>query len=102
VTEPEHNIGYLPLYVAIKKGFFARQRLDIKLMTMGGGSFYIDGVFFGQAFAFIGGPEHCAYAQARGGQLLAVANVVDRGNVYFCAAPKFAPQTCKQRSNHEK
>jgi NitT/TauT family transport system substrate-binding protein len=92
VTEPAHSIGLLPFYIAIKKGFFARQGLDVKIMTMGGGSFYIDGVLSGQAFAFIGGPEHCAYAQAQGGQLRAVANVVDRGNVYFCAAPQYSPQ----------
>ena len=39
-----------------------------------------------QAFAFIGGPEHCAYAKVKGAELRAVVNCVDRGNVYYCAA----------------
>jgi NitT/TauT family transport system substrate-binding protein len=43
-------------------------------------------VLSGQAFAFIGGPEHDAYAKAKGAELRAVVNCVDRGNVYFCAA----------------
>jgi NitT/TauT family transport system substrate-binding protein len=42
-------------------------------------------VLSGSAFAFIGGPEHDAYAKAKGAELRAVVNVVDRGNVYFVA-----------------
>ncbi len=40
----------------------------------------------GQAFAFIGGPEHDAYAKIKGAELRTVVNCVDRGNIYFCAA----------------
>ena len=45
----------------------------------------------GQAFAFIGGPEHYAYAKVKGAELRCVVNCVDRGNVYFCAAKGSEP-----------
>jgi NitT/TauT family transport system substrate-binding protein len=48
-------------------------------------------VLAGQAFAFIGGPEHCAYAKIKGAELRAVVNCVDRGNIYYCAAPGAQP-----------
>ncbi len=85
VAEPTHGVGYLPLYVAIRNGYFAKDGLDVKVMTVDGGSTHTNAVLTGQAFAFIGGPEHNAYAKLKGGELRAVANVVDRGNVYFTA-----------------
>ena len=91
VAEPLHGIGYLPLYVAIRKGFFEEQNIDLKVMTVEGGSAHTNAVLTGQAFAFIGGPEHNAFAKAKGGQLLAVVNVVDRGNVYLVAKKGLAP-----------
>jgi NitT/TauT family transport system substrate-binding protein len=48
-------------------------------------------VLSGQAFAFIGGPEHCAFAKAKGAELRCVVNCVDRGNVYFNAAKDAEP-----------
>ena len=33
VAEPSHNIGYLPLYVAIHNGYFASDGLDVKMMS---------------------------------------------------------------------
>ena len=57
VAEPLHGIGYLPLYVAIAKGFFAADGLDVHVLTVEGGSSHTNAVLSGQAFAFIGGPE---------------------------------------------
>src|SRR5258708_13804773 len=37
VAEPTHGIGYLPLYVAIHNGYFAKDGLDVKVMTVDGG-----------------------------------------------------------------
>ena len=87
VAEPVHGTGYLPLYVAIQKGFFAELGLEVKVLTIESGSGHTNAVLSGQAFAFIGGPEHNAFAKAKGAELRAVVNVVDRGNVYF-VAPK--------------
>lgn len=92
VAEPGHNVGYLPLYVAIRKNYFADAGLDVKVLTMESGSSHTNAVLSGQAFAFIGGPEHNAFAKVKGGELRAVVNVVNRGNVYFMAPPGKGPK----------
>lgn len=91
VAEPVHGVGYLPLYIAVDKGYFAKLGLNVKVMTVEGGSAHTNAVLAGQAFAFIGGPEHDAYAKLQGGELRSVVNVVDRGNVYFVAKKGLAP-----------
>ena len=37
ITEPSHNSGYLPLYTAQRRGFFAAEGLNVVSLTMGGG-----------------------------------------------------------------
>lgn len=91
VAEPVHSIGYLPLYVAMHKGFFAQEGLVVKVVTIESGSGHTNAVLSGQAFAFIGGPEHNAYAKLKGAELRSVVNVVDRGNVYLVAKKGLAP-----------
>jgi NitT/TauT family transport system substrate-binding protein len=85
VTEPVHGISYLPLYIAQTKGYFADEGLSVKVLTTNGGAAHTNAVLSGQAFAFIGGPEHNAYAEAKGAELRAIVNVVNRGNVYLVA-----------------
>jgi NitT/TauT family transport system substrate-binding protein len=92
VAEPVHGTGYLPLYVAIHKGFFSDLGLDVKILTVESGAGHTNAVLSGQAFAFIGGPEHDAFAKAKGAELRAVVNVVDRGNVYYVAAKGKEPK----------
>ena len=92
VAEPVHSTGYLPLYVAIQKGFFAEENLDVKILTVESGAGHTNAVLAGQAFAFIGGPEHNAFAKIKGGELRAVVNVVDRGNVYYVAKTGTEPK----------
>ena len=87
IAEPVHGVGYLPLYVGIRKGFFAEEGLDVSTVTLQGGSAHTDAVLTGEAWAFIGGPEHNAFAQAKGASVKAIANVVDRGNAYLVAPP---------------
>src|SRR6201997_2779152 len=86
VAEPSHNIGYLPLYIAIRNGYFANDGLDVKVMSLDSGSEHANAVLSGQAFAFIGGPEHDAFAKLKGAELRSVVNVVNRGNVYYLSA----------------
>src|SRR5580658_6654034 len=90
VTEPVHSTGYLPLYVAMAKGYF--DDVKVSILTIETGSGHTNAVLSGQAFAFIGGPEHNAFAKAKGAELRAIINCVDRGNNYFCAAPGFEPK----------
>lgn len=87
IAEPVHGVGYLPLYVAQAKGYFAESGIDLHVLTIESGSGHINAVLSGQAFAFIGGPEHDAYAKLRGAELRSVVNIVDRGNVYLVGAP---------------
>jgi len=92
VAEPVHGVGYLPLYVAVDKGYFKAEGLDVKILTVEGGSAHTNAVLSGQAFAFIGGPEHDAFAKLKGAELRSVVNVVDRGNVYYVAATGKGPK----------
>jgi NitT/TauT family transport system substrate-binding protein len=90
VAEPVHSTGYLPLYIAMAKGYF--EDVTVKIVTIETGSGHTNAVLSGQAFAFIGGPEHNAFAKAKGAELRAIVACVDRGNIYFCAAPGHEPK----------
>ena len=85
VAEPVHGTGYLPLYIAMSKGFFDEANVTVNLVTIETGGGHTNAVLSGQAFAFIGGPEHNAFAKAKGAELRAVVHCVDRGNVYINA-----------------
>ena len=89
IAEPVHGTGYLPLYIAMAKGFF--DDVTVNIVTIETGGSHTNAVLSGQAFAFIGGPEHNAFAKAKGAELRAVVHCVDRGNNYFSAAKGFEP-----------
>jgi NitT/TauT family transport system substrate-binding protein len=89
IAEPVHGTGYLPLYIGMAKNLFDDVKVNLVTIESGGG--HTNAVLSGQAFAFIGGPEHCAYAKAKGAELRSVVNCVDRGNVYFSAAKGHEP-----------
>lgn len=90
IAEPNHQLGYLPLYIAIDEGYFKKQGLDVQMLLAGGGQ-HINAVLTGNAFAFVGGPEWNAFARARAGgedkAIMAVAGVVNRANVYMVGKP---------------
>ena len=90
IAEPVHGTGYLPLYIGMAKDLF--EDVTVKIVTIETGAGHTNAVLSGQAFAFIGGPEHCAFAKAKGAELRAVVNCVNRGNVYFCAAKGLEPR----------
>src|SRR6187200_933025 len=92
VAEPVHSTGYLPMYIAMAKGYFAEADIEVKIVTIETGGGHTNAVLSGQAFAFIGGPEHNAYAKAKGAELRAVVHCVDRGNIYICAAKGNEPK----------
>jgi NitT/TauT family transport system substrate-binding protein len=85
VAEPVHSTGYLPMYIAMAKNYFGESDISVKIVTIETGSGHTNAVLSGQAFAFIGGPEHDAFAKAKGAELRAVVHCVDRGNVYLNA-----------------
>ena len=86
ITEPNHVIGYLPLYVAQRRGFFAEQGIEATWTTIETGSGPTNAILTGHAFAMLGGPEHNAYARIKGADLRAVAGVLMRSSVYVMAA----------------
>jgi NitT/TauT family transport system substrate-binding protein len=92
VAEPVHSTGYLPMYIAIANNYFAEADIEVKIVTIETGGGHTNAVLSGQAFAFIGGPEHNAFAKAKGADLRAVVNCVNRGNVYYCAAKGHEPK----------
>jgi NitT/TauT family transport system substrate-binding protein len=97
IAEPVHGTGYLPLYVGIRKGFFAEEGLDVSALTMLAGGAHRNATLTKQAWGFIGGPEHNAFVKAKGGELRTVVNIVNRGNVYFVAAKGMtAPSSPKE------
>src|SRR6202140_1691133 len=85
VAEPVHGTGYLPMYIAMANNYFAESDIVVKIVTIETGSGHTNAVLSGQAFAFIGGPEHDAFAKAKGAELRAIVHCVDRGNVYINA-----------------
>jgi NitT/TauT family transport system substrate-binding protein len=85
VAEPVHGTGYLPMYIAMANNYFAESDIVVKIVTIETGSGHTNAVLSGQAFAFIGGPEHNAFAKAKGAELRSVVHCVDRGNVYITA-----------------
>lgn len=87
VTEPVHSMDSVPFYLAIKKGFFKEAGLNVEVVTAEGGGRHIAAVLAGDAHAFIGGPEHIAFAKAKGGKdIRAVASMSNRANQYLVAA----------------
>jgi NitT/TauT family transport system substrate-binding protein len=90
ISEPQHNLGYLPLYVAMNNGYF--KGIDVSVVSLPtSGSAHTDAVLTGKAWGFIGGPEHNAFADIKGANLRAIVNVVNRGNVYFVARKGLTP-----------
>jgi NitT/TauT family transport system substrate-binding protein len=85
VAEPVHGTGYLPMYIAMANNYFAESDIAVNIVTIETGAGHTNAVLSGQAFAFIGGPEHNAFAKAKGAELRSVVHCVDRGNVYISA-----------------
>ncbi len=76
----------LPFYVGIRKGYYKEVGLDIQLVTSEGGGKAMAAVQSGNADAYIGGPEHIAFADLKGGQPInAVVALSNRANSFVCA-----------------
>lgn len=86
IAEPLQSLGYLPLYIAQKEGYFKQRGLNVTVQTMDtSASGFVDAVLNGSVWGDIGGPEHDAYANAKGADLKSVANVVNISNNYLVA-----------------
>ncbi len=90
LAEPAHTVSLVPIYLAIRKGYFTDAGIDLKLTTMSGTAF-VSAVLTGQAFAFLGSVDHNAFAKVNGKELKAVSNVVGHPNTYFMARTDLLP-----------
>lgn len=92
VAQPVSSVTYLPMYIAMVNGYFGDSGIEVKTVTIETGGGHTNAVLSGQAFAFLGGAEHCALAKVKGAELRAVASVCNRANLYYCAAKGLEPQ----------
>ena len=92
IAEPVHLIGYLPLYAAIHEGYFAEEGIDLSVVQATGGA-HVTAVVSGDAFAVIGGVDSYNFANAAGTDdpIIAIANCVNRANVYLFARKGLIP-----------
>lgn len=84
LAEPVHQIGYLPVYMGIDSGGFAKRGLDVKTIVASGGA-HVSALVSGQVWGNIGGPESNAMANANGktDPLISICNMVNRSNNYM-------------------
>jgi NitT/TauT family transport system substrate-binding protein len=92
IAEPVHVFSFLPIYIAMRKGYFKDEGIDVKLETMSGGAF-VTAVLDGEAFAFLGSVDHNAFAVANGRTLKAVSALVAHANIYLVARKNLMPVT---------
>ncbi len=86
VTEPGHSADSLPFYVGIRKGYFKEVGLDVQVVTSEGGGKAMAAVQSGNADAYIGGPEHIAFANVKGGKpIRAIIALSNRANSFVSA-----------------
>lgn len=91
IAEPVHLIGYLPLYLAQREGYFKAQGLNVKIIEATGGT-HVTAVVSGEAWGVIGGVDSIALGNKNNPDpLVAFCNVVNRANVYLVAAKGLAP-----------
>ncbi len=96
IAEPVHLIGYLPLYMAQREGYFKEQGLDVKVIQATGGT-HVTAVISGSAWGVIGGVDSNALGnKGNSDPVTAVVNCVNRANVYLVAKKGLAP---KSKSN---
>ena len=85
IAEPVHLIGYLPLYMAQREGYFKEQGLDIKIISATGGT-HVTAVISGSAWGVIGGVDSSALGNVNNSDpVTGFVNVVNRANVYLFA-----------------
>lgn len=89
ISQAFQSMLYLPLYVAIDEGFFAKQGLDVSKETAGAPSVALSAVISKSAQFSIHGPEWTAIAASKGAPVHIVANVVNGAAVWIATAPDF-------------
>lgn len=87
VYQAFQSIQYLPLYVAIDKGFFAKNGLDVQKVTAGSGASGVAAVIGGHADFSLQDPMTAVLANLKGATLVNVANIVAGVPVWIITPP---------------
>lgn len=91
IAEPVHLIGYLPLYIAQREGYFKEQGLNVKVIEATGGT-HVTAVVSGSAWGVIGGIDSTSLGNINNSNpIVSVVNCVNRANVYLFAQKGLAP-----------
>ena len=86
ITEAFHSLLYLPLYVARDKGFFEQNNIKVSaIRAAGSGPTALASVLSGEAQFSVHGPEHVAFAKAKGGETRALSAVANSAPVWVLA-----------------
>lgn len=89
ISQAFQSLLYLPLYVAMDGGFFAKQGLDVDKETAGTPPTALSAVISGSADFSIHGPEWTAIAASKGAKVGIIAAVVNGAAVWIAADPGF-------------
>lgn len=90
VSQAFQSMLYLPLYVALDDGLFAKAGLDVTKETAGAASVALSAVISKSAQFSIHGPEWTAVAASKGAPVGVISNVVNGAAVWIVTAPDFA------------
>ena len=89
ISQAFQSMLYLPLYVAMDKGFFKAQGLDVDKETAGNPQSALSAVISGSADFSIHGPEWTAIAASKGAKVDIIAAVVSGAAVWIATSPDF-------------
>lgn len=89
ISQAFQSLLYLPFYIAIDRGFFAKQGLDVDKETAGSPPAALSAVISGSADFSIHGPEWTAIAASKGAKVDIIANVVNGAAVWIATTPDF-------------
>ena len=89
ISQAFQSVLYLPFYIAMDKGFFAKQGLEIDKETAGSPPAALSAVISGSADFSIHGPEWTAIAASKGAKVDIIAAIVGGAAVWIAATPDF-------------
>ncbi len=90
VSQAFQSMLYLPLYVALDDGLFAKAGLDVTKETAGAPSVALSAVISKSAQFSIHGPEWTAVAASKGAPVGVISNVVNGAAVWIVTSPGVA------------
>ena len=89
ISQAFQSMLYLPLYVGLDEGLFAKEGLDLTKETAGAPATALSAVLSGSAQFSLHGPEWAAIAASKGAPVEIIANVVNGAAVWIATTPDF-------------